>query len=233
MSLMNDITESRKSARHAALMNRVYRGQKHIYDATRKYYLLGRDELIADLNPSASAHILELGCGTARNLLKAAETWPSAQLYGLDISSAMLKIARNKVTERQLDDRIALSEGDAEHPVIYSTADDEKFDRIFLSFCLSMIPDWQSVIQQSIGLLRDDGELHIVDFGQSEKLPVMFRRLLMGWLAQFHVAPRRDLPPYLEKLERELPIKVEFQSLYRDYSWRFKIRRITDSTNVV
>ncbi|MEH6757856.1 MAG: methyltransferase domain-containing protein [Parasphingorhabdus sp.] len=230
---MNDITESRKSARHAALMNRVYRSQKHIYDATRKYYLLGRDELIADLNPPQSAHILELGCGTARNLLKAAEIWPHAEFYGLDISSTMLNIARNKVAESQLNDRITLSEGDAEHPVIYSGADDKKFDRIFLSFCLSMIPDWQAVIQQSIGLLRNNGELHIVDFGQSAKLPNLFRRLLMGWLAKFHVAPRRDLPAYLEKLETELPIRVEFQSLYRDYSWRFKIRRIPDSTNNV
>ena len=31
---------------HAALMDTVYRGQRHIYDATRKYFLFGRDRLI-------------------------------------------------------------------------------------------------------------------------------------------------------------------------------------------
>ena len=31
---------------HAALMNSIYRRQRHIYDFTRKYYLFGRDRLI-------------------------------------------------------------------------------------------------------------------------------------------------------------------------------------------
>ena len=30
-------------------MDRMYRPQKYIYDLTRKYYLLGRDRLIAEL----------------------------------------------------------------------------------------------------------------------------------------------------------------------------------------
>ena len=34
---------------HAELMDGVYRHQRHIYDSTRKYYLLGRDRLIAGL----------------------------------------------------------------------------------------------------------------------------------------------------------------------------------------
>ena len=33
---------------HAALMDGVYRHQRHIYDLTRKFYLLGRDRLIRD-----------------------------------------------------------------------------------------------------------------------------------------------------------------------------------------
>ena len=36
---------------HGALMDRVYRHQRHFYDLTRRWYLLGRDRLIADLAP--------------------------------------------------------------------------------------------------------------------------------------------------------------------------------------
>ena len=36
---------------HAEAMDAIYRTQRHIYDLTRKYYLLGRDRLIADLAP--------------------------------------------------------------------------------------------------------------------------------------------------------------------------------------
>ena len=53
-------------------MNRMYRWQRFIYDATRRYYLLGRDQLIAELAPGAGAAVLEIGCGTGRNLVQAA-----------------------------------------------------------------------------------------------------------------------------------------------------------------
>ena len=35
------------------LMDSVYRRQRHIYDVTRKYFLLGRDTLIARAEPAA------------------------------------------------------------------------------------------------------------------------------------------------------------------------------------
>ena len=50
-------------------MNRMYRWQRHIYDGTRRYYLLGRDRLIANLRPDAGTTVLEIGCGTGRNLV--------------------------------------------------------------------------------------------------------------------------------------------------------------------
>ena len=40
------------------LMDRIYRRQRHIYDVTRKYYLLGRDGLIRSLKPPPAGTIL-------------------------------------------------------------------------------------------------------------------------------------------------------------------------------
>ena len=57
---------------HAELMDGVYRYQRHVYDLTRKYYLLGRDRLIDGLAVPPGGTVLELGCGTGRNLVKAA-----------------------------------------------------------------------------------------------------------------------------------------------------------------
>ena len=78
---------------HAALMDDVYRYQRYIYDFTRKYYLFGRDRLIRELKPKPGARIIEIGCGTARNLIKMAQTYPDARLYGLDASAEMLRTA--------------------------------------------------------------------------------------------------------------------------------------------
>ena len=78
----------------ARLMDRMYRHQRHFYDATRKFYLLGRDQLIRDINPPVRGRVLEIGCGTGRNLVRAARTWPSIQAYGIDVSAEMLATAR-------------------------------------------------------------------------------------------------------------------------------------------
>ena len=54
---------------HAALMDRVYRLQRRFgfYDATRKFYLLGRDPMIAGLNPPPGGGVLEIGLELWKN----------------------------------------------------------------------------------------------------------------------------------------------------------------------
>jgi len=225
MSLMGDILRKRASDRHADLMDRVYRSQSGIYDLTRKYYLLGRDELIAALGPPPGGRVLEIGCGTARNLVQAAKAWPEAEFYGFDISSEMLKAARRNLARSGMAGRITLFHGDAENPALAMPLTVRTFDRIFLSFCLSMIPDWQGAIRQALSLLAPGGELHIVDFGQSEGWPSPFRALLKQWLALFHVEPRRHLRAFLAGLDSEIGTLSEFVPLYRGYSWRFVVRR--------
>src|SRR6185369_756625 len=97
----------------ASAMDRMYRYTRHIYDLTRKPYLLGRDRLIADLGLSAGGSVLEMGCGTGRNLIAVARAYPQAVLYGFDISEEMLKTAKTAVSRAGLDDRIHLCQGDA------------------------------------------------------------------------------------------------------------------------
>ena len=79
----------------STLMDGIYRRQRHIYDLSRKYYLLGRDRLIEQLSPPPGGRVLEIGCGTARNLVAAAAAYPQAEFYGIDISAAMLATARH------------------------------------------------------------------------------------------------------------------------------------------
>ena len=221
---MDDILRKRASDRHADLMDRVYRSQSGIYDLTRKYYLLGRDQLIEALDPPPGGRVLEIGCGTARNLVQAAKVWPDAEFYGFDISSEMLKAARKNLVQSGMADRITLFQGDAENPALAMPSTLRIFDRIFLSFCLSMIPDWQGAIRQALTLLEPNGELHIVDFGQSEKLPSPFRWILQQWLALFHVQPRKYLRRFLDEIDCETGTRSEFIPQYRGYSWRFVVR---------
>lgn len=204
----------------AAHMDAIYRGQRHIYDLTRKYYLLGRDGLIRDLAPPVGGSVLEVGCGTARNLIAAARAWPRARCFGFDISSAMLDTARGSLRRAGLANRIALAAGDATAWNGERLFGEAAFDRIFLSYTLSMIPDWRAAIDEAARSLKPGGQVHIVDFGQQERLPVWWKRALFAWLDKFDVTPRADLETALREAADRHGLRLEFRPLYRGYAWR-------------
>src|SRR3546814_2454311 len=99
---------------YTTLFRAIYRRQRHIYDLSRKFYLLGRDGLIADLAPPPGGAVLEIGCGTGRNLIAVGKAWPEARLYGVDISAAMLETARKAVTKAGMADRVRSEEHTSE-----------------------------------------------------------------------------------------------------------------------
>ncbi|MBO0345508.1 class I SAM-dependent methyltransferase [Roseibium limicola] len=207
----------------ARVMDGVYRNQRHIYDLTRKYYLLGRDVLIDRLAPPVGAQVLEVGCGTGRNLIAAAKRYPDAQFYGFDISSQMLETARANVAKAGLSDRIALNLGDASDPhVILGFGQrhlaEEGFDRVFFSYTLSMIPVWQQALVVGSSVLKADGRMSVVDFGQQDGLPRMFRHGLFAWLKAFHVEPRAELRSILSDVAGTNGYSESFSSLYRGYA---------------
>jgi len=198
---------------HAALMDRTYRYQRLIYDVTRRFYLLGRDHLVDGLAPPEGGRVLEIACGTGRNLASIAQTYPACQLFGLDISQEMLRTARAKLGTRALLVQADACDFDGE--ALFGAGG---FDRVVMSYCVSMIPDWQRALRQATTQLRPGGALHVVDFGDQTGLPRWFRGGLHAWLARFHVAPRVDLRAQMQALADEKGLELRFQSLYRDYA---------------
>lgn len=209
---------------HAGRMDAIYRGQRHVYDATRKYYLLGRDRLIAELAPPPGGRVVELGCGTARNLIQAARRWPDAHFHGVDISNEMLATARAAVHRAGLGQRISLHQGDAAGfaPALLG---EDRVERVFMSYTISMIPEWRRAIAAGAAALAPGGRLEIVDFGQQERLPDLWRKLLFAWLARFAVTPRADLPGTLRVIADAGNLHPAFTPLLRGYAWRATLTR--------
>lgn len=208
---------------NAARMDAIYARQRHIYDLTRKYYLLGRDRMIARLNVPQGGTVLEVGCGTGRNLIAVAKRYPTATLFGFDISEEMLTTARAKVAAAGLADRIILKQADAtdfDAEVLFGVA---HFDRVFFSYTLSMIPDWRAAIGQ--GAKATGGALHLVDFGQFERLPKWFGRMMFAWLAKFDVEPRKALRNAIHEAAVENGLTPAFEPLYRGYAWSGTLSR--------
>jgi S-adenosylmethionine-diacylgycerolhomoserine-N-methlytransferase len=199
-------------------MNRMYRRQRHIYDGTRRYYLLGRDQMISGLRPEAGASVLEIGCGTGRNLVLAARLYPTARFFGIDVSTEMLTSAITAVSRAGLTGHVRVAHGDA-------TAFDPnrlfgipEFDHVMISYSLSMIPDWRRVLGAATAHIKSGGRLHVVDFGGQERLPGIARTLLRQWLAMFDVTPRDDLEHELSAMADRAGAKLRFERPFRGYA---------------
>jgi S-adenosylmethionine-diacylgycerolhomoserine-N-methlytransferase len=199
-------------------MNRMYRRQRYIYDGTRRYYLLGRDQLIAGLRPVPGASVLEIGCGTGRNLVLAARLHPAAQFFGIDVSTEMLTSAISAVSRRGLTSRIRVAHGDGTAFNPQSLFGIQRFDHILISYSLSMIPDWRGVLAAAASRLKPGGRLHIVDFGRQERLPGVVRTLLLRWLAMFDVTPRDDLERVLSAMADDAGAGLNLDRPFRGYA---------------
>lgn len=207
---------------HAQQMDRMYRYQRHIYDLTRKYYLLGRDQALRDLQVPKGGTLLEVGCGTGRNLQLAHRLYPAARLYGLDISAEMLATTRAKFQGSAIQPVLKVADATNFSAAAFGV---DGFDRILVSYALSMIPDWQGAIDACLLALKPGGSLHIVDFGQQEDLPRWFRKGLQSWLARFHVTPRAELEQALAARLHSVDADMMFQTIGRGYAWHTIVRR--------
>lgn len=199
-------------------MDKMYRHQRYFYDLTRKYYLLGRDKLIEEMEIFDGENILEVGCGTARNLIILAQKYPNVNFYGLDASTEMLKTAQAKVDAKNIKN-ITLKTALADDFTFDKTFNlNEKFDAIFFSYAVSIIPPWKESIENSLKNLKSGKTLYIVDFYDQADLPKWFQSILKGWLKQFHVKYPKELLPFLKNLEQSGIGKLTVKPLYKRYS---------------
>ena len=199
----------------AQKMDQQYRYQRYVYDLSRKYYLLGRDSLLQEIALKPNETVLEIGCGTARNLLKLAKAQPEAKLFGLDASQLMLEMAQEKLHHAG---QICLKQGLAQQVTPQQFGEHEGFDHIVCSYVLSMIPKWDEAIEQAVRTLKPGGCLHIVDFSDQRGMPNWFRTPLLKWLDWFNVHPDPSLPTYLETLAEHLGGRLQIRQIAGRYA---------------
>lgn len=104
--------------------------------------------------------VLEIGCGTGRNLLNLSRIAPQAKLYGLDAADEMLKTAGAKFDAHDKAKEIILRQGLAEEfdfDKKFGLA--EPFDKIFISYSLSMFEKRQAALRNALVNLKPGGDL--------------------------------------------------------------------------
>lgn len=144
---------------HDSELKNYYRFHSGIYDATRWSFLFGRRALLDEL-PDLPPYprILEVGCGTGRNIRFLEYFFPDAHIIGIDLSRDMLQKATSKIEQPE---HVTLIEGRYGGDV----PDFQPFDLVLLSYTLSMTGELvESVLQQVYNDLKPTGYIAVVDF---------------------------------------------------------------------
>lgn len=194
-------------------IERYYRFHSLIYDATRWSFLFGRDriieviELIAQQSQPQPQRILEVGCGTGRNLAALARRFQEAQITGLDLSNVMLD--RAKRATARFGSRVELVRACYDCPLHESP----QYDVVLFSYALSMFnPGWDTAMASAARDLKPGGLLAVVDFHDSA-FP-----FFKSWMGVNHVRMDSHLLPGLQELTR--PAVQEERSAYAGV-WRY------------
>lgn len=196
------ITQQPTEQANQATLTHYYRLHAKIYDATRWSFLFGRDAIIHSVAGRCQAtKILEVGCGTGKNLLALAQAFPDADITGVDVSGDMMAMARRNL--RRYHNRIEL----IEQPYQPAADGSPRYDLILFSYALTMFnPGWEAAIESAYNDLFLNGVIAVVDFHASPVKP--FTR----WMGVNHVRMDGHLLPHLKA--RFSPVACEVVPTY-------------------
>jgi S-adenosylmethionine-diacylgycerolhomoserine-N-methlytransferase len=144
--------------------------------------------------------------------------YPDARFFGIDVSTEMLTSAISAISRAGLSAHISVKHGDGTAFDPQALFGIPAFDHVMISYSLSMIPDWRRVLEAAARRVKPGGGLHIVDFGNQERLPAGFRSMLRRWLALFDVTPRHDLVRVLMGMAESRGADLKFERPFRGYA---------------
>ncbi len=139
----------------------------NFYDnSLEKLYFSSRKRAIELLDLKDNQTVIDIACGTGANFKHIKANNDKVILYGTDYSTGMLKKGQN-VIEKNSWQNIFLFQADARELNLNSiekyTNKKLSFDRVICVLGLSVIPDWEKVLENLIGLLNENGKIVIVD----------------------------------------------------------------------
>ena len=128
----------------------------HLYDKYADVQNKAAFELTTFLKNGNFSRILELGCGTGNYTLMLRENFRDARIKALDISEEMVKLAQNKLKNKDIEFTVS----DAE-----KTSPDKDFDLITSNACFQWLNDLERSLQNYAKSLCSGGIVCFSIFG--------------------------------------------------------------------
>ena len=157
-----------KKTQVALMFNNIARR----YDFLNHFLSMGIDKLwrrkaIAQLKSLKPVRILDIATGTGDFAIQAMSLKPQ-KIVGIDISVGMLKVGREKMRKRKLEDHIILKEGDSEQLEFGN----DSFDAVMSAFGVRNFENLQAGLSEMYRVTRPGGKVVVLEFSQPVHFPI-------------------------------------------------------------
>ena len=153
------------SAKDPAKIQSMFSTIAHRYDLLNRVLSLGIDRswrkfAVGQLPKAENAYYLDVATGTCDVALEIVNSIPGSRVQGVDFSTGMLELGKEKVMTAQLTDSIHLRFGDA-------TAlpfQDNTFDGSIIAFGIRNVQEYKKGISEMGRVVKSGGRVVILEF---------------------------------------------------------------------
>jgi demethylmenaquinone methyltransferase/2-methoxy-6-polyprenyl-1,4-benzoquinol methylase len=135
-----------------------------------------RRRVVRIVERAKAARVMDIATGTGDLVIAMAKHLPSTQILGVDLSEAILGVARVKVSKRGMSDRIELVKGDAENIAMVS---DGAMDAVTVAFGVRNFDNLERGLKEIHRTLHEGGTFVVLE------LSVPKNRLIRWFYAQY------------------------------------------------
>ena len=164
--------------------------------------------------------ILDVACGTADSTIKIAKKIENAKVFGIDISTKMLEIGKEKAAKKGLDNRISLSISRAEN----IDFQDDTFDAAMVAFGVRNFSDRVQGLKEIRRVLKPNGTLIILELSEPQNVIVRwFYNLYFKNILPFigkRISGNANAYRYLQQTVEKFPMPKEFMEMLSDSGYK-------------
>lgn len=150
----------------------IYDFLSYFYEYLTRYESISKDRGLDVADIQRGDVVFEAGFGTGQIVIASAvEVGKYGHVFGIDVSSKMLKKTRKRVKKHKLTKRVDLQLGDVRHLPYTSGI----FDVVFTSYLLDLIDTSaiSNVLQEFKRVLKPGGRLIVVNMSKDQKSTTM------------------------------------------------------------
>jgi demethylmenaquinone methyltransferase/2-methoxy-6-polyprenyl-1,4-benzoquinol methylase len=187
-----------------------------------------RRRAIRELRGEADAAVLDVATGTGDMAIMMAKHLPGSRITGVDISSGMLEIGRQKVARLQLEKKITLQQGDSEALPF----PDGHFEAVTVAFGVRNFEHLEKGIHEMGRVLKPGGKLIVLEFSKPRTPGIrqvydLYLRLVAPNIGRM-ISSSREAYQYLNDSVRAFPEGENFVRILDDCGYvRTRLRRLS------